>query len=169
MAALADLQLSEAEAIQVAQLVVVDKDFVKRLGHSEAAAVALQGPKEAWQLPLAKRLLKELDGESPEWLLRHALRWPEVKSPLEKLAESYSVLRGEALKRKLLLAAAKKGTGCWSFREWHLLPWRNWQWDLEQRRVRSTTEHFRFNETLDSEQARHKHRYHMISCILDHM
>lgn len=152
LAGLKALQLSEAEAMEAAQLVPCGKALVKGWGHWEAVAVALARPREAWHVAAAGRLVAHLDGSSPAWLLRHALRWPEVDRPLEALAESYGAGRGEVLVRRLLLEAARKGQGCWSFRAWGLLPWRHWRWDLEQRRVRSTLEHFRFHESIHSEQ-----------------
>lgn len=88
------------------------------------------------------------------------LWWPELLPKLSKLQDfmaqvqqSYraSLSSCDVLSRRLLCAAAG-GTGGaggpWGFRHWaqQLKPWSStWQWDLDQRRVRATAEHFAFD------------------------
>lgn len=112
------------------------------------------------------------DTEVPEWLLQHAvLWWPELQQVpggskklqdfVEKVQKSYraSCSPRDLLAQKLLLSMEDTDDGQrpqrpWSFRSWaqNLKPWiASWEWDLDQRRLRATTDHFRFNRLAEGD------------------
>eukprot|EP00438_Fugacium_kawagutii_P012269 Skav216885 [mRNA] locus=scaffold1042:550620:551960:+ [translate_table: standard] len=141
-------------------------------GHEKKAAAvvlrALHGiERQSWHVPAARRLLNSTKlsrGEDlPSWLLEHAvLWWPELLQKASKLQDfmaqiqqSYraSLSPCDLLHRLLLCAAAGGADSPWGFRHWaqQLKPWSStWQWDLDQRRVRATAEHFAFDSGCES-------------------
>ncbi|CAK9028768.1 unnamed protein product [Durusdinium trenchii] len=155
------------------------KDLVKSFSGctAEAAAIVLRAlhgrQRQSWQLPAARRLLSTSeDTEVPEWLLQHAvLWWPELQQVpggskklqdfVEKVQKSYraSCSPRDLLAQKLLLSMEDTDDGQrpqrpWSFRSWaqNLKPWiASWEWDLDQRRLRATTDHFRFNRLAEGD------------------
>ncbi|CAJ1332170.1 unnamed protein product, partial [Effrenium voratum] len=144
------------------------KRFVKLGGRGAARVLRALKPRAAeapWAVAAARRALSEGEG-LPLWLLEHALLWwplllakkPKLEPFLQKVQASYSasLSRADLLSRDLLLAAAgmEEGWGSpWSFRHWaaSLKPWtKSFEWDLDQRRVKATTDHFRFDRCASS-------------------
>ncbi|CAJ1384936.1 unnamed protein product [Effrenium voratum] len=157
------LETEELEPLEV-QL----KRFVKLGGRGAARVLRALKPRAAeapWAVAAARRALSEGEG-LPLWLLEHALLWwplllakkPKLEPFLQKVQASYSasLSRADLLSRDLLLAAAgmEEGWGSpWSFRHWaaSLKPWtKSFEWDLDQRRVKATTDHFRFDRCASS-------------------
>ena len=103
----------------------------------------------------------------PKWLLEHAvLWWPDLLPKSSKLQDFLQKVQlnycascspSDLLAQQLLITTAKHSTSktspsdVWSFRSWAQLlkPWTSSSWeDLDQRRVRATTEDFAFDTQM---------------------
>ncbi|CAE6929937.1 unnamed protein product [Symbiodinium sp. CCMP2592] len=136
----------------------------------------VQAGARPWQVTAARRLITDAgaQGEVFEWMLEHAVCWwPDLfASQPEKLQDfvqcvqtSYgaSCSRGDLLRRQLLVAWAAEDASVsiqvpreaseqepWAFRAWvgKLESWVPvWGWDLDARRLRTTTESFSFERS----------------------
>eukprot|EP00439_Symbiodinium_sp_Y106_P031505 s4661_g3.t2 len=137
-----------------------------------------------WEVTAARRLITDAgaQGEVFEWVLEHAVCWwPDLlASQPEKLQDfvqcvqtSYgaSCSRGDLLRRQLLVAWAAEDASVsiqvpreaseqepWAFRAWvgkleSCVP--VWGWDLDARRLRTTTESFSFDRSSIDPWPRH--------------
>eukprot|EP00434_Breviolum_minutum_P009990 symbB.v1.2.008808.t2/scaffold536.1/size343967/24 len=162
------------------------KDVVKLLTGREKKAVALllralhPLQRESWHVPAARRLLSGDEETIPKWLLEHAvLWWPDLLPKSSKLQDFLQKVQlnycascspSDLLARQLLINTAQHFSQTsplevWSFRSWAQLlkPWTSSSWEnLDQRRVRATTEDFAFDtqkRTLAEDKADEKDAY----------
>lgn len=162
------------------------KDVVKLMTGREkkAAALLLRAlhplQRESWHVPAARRLLSGDEETIPKWLLEHAvLWWPDLLPKSSKLQDFLQKVQlnycascspSDLLARRLLINTAQHFSQTsplevWSFRSWAQLlkPWTSSSWEnLDQRRVRATTEDFAFDtqkRTLAEDKADEKDAY----------